>query len=201
MKYEEWKRVEKIYIKKGTTKTSKTMELITEKRELGRLVEKLEKELHPFSTHLFNAKWQQDQLTAAKDKIKSASAVVIMDYAENYVCSSQDEIQSAHWVNPAVTIHPMMAFINSSSTQGTTTINESLIFITPDLKHDADGVEQFRSIAYPYLQQKYKITHVEEYSEKIFVEYHHWLHERKRALCQPSTSYWSEVCSLIYYQP
>ena len=147
------------------------MELITEKSELRRLVEKLEKELHPFSTHLFNAKWQQDQLTAAKDKIKSASAVVIMDYADNYVCSYQDEIQSAHWVNPPVTIHPMMAFINSLSTQGTTTHNESLIFITPNLKHNADGVEQFRSIAYPYLQKKYKITHVEEYSDCCAVQY------------------------------
>ena len=37
-----------------------------------------------------------------------------MDYAENYVCTAQDEVQSAHWVNQAVTIHPIQAFVNSS---------------------------------------------------------------------------------------
>ena len=78
------------------------------------------------------------------------AAVIIMDYAENYACSSQDEIQSAHWVQQAVTIHPMMAFINNSDKAGTITHNESLVFITDDLKHDADGVAHFVSLAYPY---------------------------------------------------
>ena len=88
-----------------------------------------------------------------------------MDYAENYTCTSQDEIQSAQWVTQAVTIHPMMAFINTSDISETQTNSEAMVFITSDLKHDADGVEHFKSIAYPYLQHKYGIVHIEEFSD------------------------------------
>ena len=99
------------------------------------------------------------------------SAVVIMDYAENYVCTSQDEIQKAHWVNQDVTIHPVMAFINASSEAERITNTEALIFISSDLVHDADGVALFVSIAYLYLQRKYGINHVEEFSDCAAVQY------------------------------
>lgn len=171
VKYQEWQRVEKKVKTKKKECITNVMELVTLEESFEELICKIEDELVKFSSHLFRAKWQQHQLKMTKAKLKPHSAVVIMDYAENYVCSSQDEIQSAHWVNQAVTIHPMMAFINASDEAGNTTHTEALICITSDLIHDADGVAHFVSTTYPYLQQKYGIQHVEEFSDCCAVQY------------------------------
>ena len=94
-----------------------------------------------------------------------------MDYAENFTCTAQDEVQGAHWVTQSVTIHPMMALINSSDNPGNITNNEAIIFISNDLTHDADGVAHFLSLAYPHLKNKYGIQHVEEFSGCCATQY------------------------------
>ena len=95
----------------------------------------------------------------------SKSAVIIMDYAKNCSCTSQDEVQSAHWSNTQVTIHHVMAFINATYVMGPFTHKEAVIFISNDMKHNADGVAHFMSLAYPYLNEKHGLLHVEVFSD------------------------------------
>ena len=88
---------------------------------------RLTKQLVVLNQHHFRARWQQQQLSNSKEMIKTKSAVII-DYAENYVCAAQDEIQSAHWVNESVTIHPIQVYINASET-GVTINNPSSSYL------------------------------------------------------------------------
>jgi len=61
------------------------------------LVNELCEELETFSFHLFHAKWQYDQFSMISRNMPSKWVVFVMDFAENYACAYQDEIQSAHW--------------------------------------------------------------------------------------------------------
>lgn len=94
-----------------------------------------------------------------------------MDFAENYSCTSQDEVQSVHWSNTQATIHPIMAFINSSDVEGQITHKESHIFISDDNRHDADAVTKFVSTSYEELKTKHNILHVEEFSDCCAAQY------------------------------
>ena len=169
VQYCEWKRVQKHV----TTKQNEKIINITDKvtTPLKDLVTKMKTELLTFSAHIFRAEWQQQQLKRMKLRIPAKSAIVIMDFAENYSCTAQDEVQSAHWVNQSVTIHPMMAFINSSSEPGKITNKEAIIFISNDLKHDAESVAHFTSISHPHLKSSYGISHIEEFTDCCAQQY------------------------------
>ena len=72
---------------------------------------KVEEYLRQFSPHI-PGKIATGTTKNFKDIIKLKSAEVIMDFSENYTCITQDQIQSTHWVNQAVTLHPIMVFLN-----------------------------------------------------------------------------------------
>ena len=53
-----------------------------------------------FSIHSFVKKKQAKSYEKDKleDLIKNSNTVIIkLDFAENYICAAQDEVQSAHW--------------------------------------------------------------------------------------------------------
>lgn len=91
--YDEWQQVKHEYQGKTISRT----QLITNQCTLEKLVEELVCELTDFSGHLFRALWQQNQFSFIKENMPPKSCVVVIDFAENYTCSLQDEVQSHHW--------------------------------------------------------------------------------------------------------
>lgn len=61
------------------------------------MVIELVEELVTAAKHLFQAKWQHRQFSTLLNNLPLGWVVLNMDFAENYVCVSQNEIQSAHW--------------------------------------------------------------------------------------------------------
>ena len=103
---------------------------VTNEATLINFISELREELVKFIGHLFRDSWQQEQLKRCKENMAPKSAVVIIDYAENDSRTSQDEVQSAHWSNTQVTIHPVMAFINATDSHGTFSNNEAIILFS-----------------------------------------------------------------------
>ncbi|XP_064619490.1 uncharacterized protein LOC135482935, partial [Lineus longissimus] len=172
VKYEIWLRVKKTKDVKGVKKEITVTEPVTKEATVGELIDLLEQGMVEISAHLFRAAWQQKYLKKAKTEMKPHSAVVVIDFAENYSCTNQDEVQSGHWGDkPQATIHPVMAFINKGNDHGPFTHKAALIFISDEKKHDADAVATYMSIAYPYLRKEYGVTHVEEFSDCCAAQY------------------------------
>ena len=66
------------------------------------LIENLEK-LRP---HHFIAKAQAAFLKQRKENLDSDTAIVLMDFAENFSFVVQDEVQGFHWDHSQATLHP-----------------------------------------------------------------------------------------------
>ena len=116
--------------------------------------------------HLFRAAWQQDQFRLSNLNMSPKSAVLVTDFVENYDGSMADEVQSYHWAQTQVTIHPVMAFVNAADEKSATPIHTEAIFcITDDPKHDAAAVSTFMNITNTYLKEKYQIQ-----SEVLFTD-------------------------------
>ena len=103
--------------------------------------------------------------------MRPKSAVIIMDYAENYTASYQDETQGAHWSQNKVTMHPMMTFVNSAEMKGPATNKETIIILSNGMKHDADGVNHFINMAHTHLIEKFHIKHFEHFSDCCAAQY------------------------------
>lgn len=52
--------------------------------------------MEPFPFHLFNAQWQLKEFSNMKNFPPHNTCTAVMDFAENYRCTLQDEAQSAH---------------------------------------------------------------------------------------------------------
>ena len=65
-----------------------------------------------------------------------------MDYAENYTCKAQDAPQGYHWTNVQCTINSIVATYNCLECPSST-ITDSIIFISDDLTHDQHAVHLF----------------------------------------------------------
>ena len=116
------------------------------------LVDELTTELQTFTAHLFTAKWQQVQFSQLIRSPPEKSFILVMDFSENYTCFSQNEVQSAHWSQNQVTLHPMVAFYDCDSCEAPhSTVREAIHIISNDISHDAHSVCTFTKAATAFL--------------------------------------------------
>ena len=110
------------------------------------------------SEHLFRANWQHEQFEQVRTASPFPSNLVaaVLDFAENYTCLFQDEVQAAHWNHEQVTLHPIATYYKCRHCQER--VYESLVFISPDQRHDHHAVHTFFTIAFNHLQVERKLT-------------------------------------------
>ncbi|CAC5385707.1 unnamed protein product [Mytilus coruscus] len=92
-----------------TGKEIKKRQLVTFFTPAQQLFVQLLDELQFLLYHLFVASWQQNQFRQLNNRPPEKTVVLTMDFAENFSCFSQNEIQGAHWAKDSVTIHPVIA--------------------------------------------------------------------------------------------
>ncbi|XP_070564656.1 trichohyalin-like [Ptychodera flava] len=128
----------------------KKKSLVGKTRTTEDLVNELIEELTPFPQHLFNAYWQYAQFTNATKKHPSDTKVLCMDFAENYTCQLQNEVQAAHWTHTQVTIHPVIAYYKEKGKE----VREAIIFVSDDLNHDSHAVHVFTGIVNTHMKDR-----------------------------------------------
>ena len=113
--YDEWLMKKKVLPskKRKASKEIAHLPLATIQCTVAELVDKACKDVKLLSAHEFRVRsWQHNMYVCAKENSPPASALIVVDFSENYTCSlhCQDEVQSYHWGQEQVTIHPIMAY-------------------------------------------------------------------------------------------
>ena len=157
--------------KKPVQKEVKSLKLVSSKYSHRELLTKLVTDMKLFSAHLFRAAWQQEQFKLSKENMPPKSAVLVVDFAENYACAMQDEVQSYHWAQAQVTIHPVMAYINDKDVTSMPTHTQAVYCLTDDPKHDAAAVHAFMGVTNRFLQEKHGITSEVVFSDCCAAQY------------------------------
>jgi len=169
-RYDSWEYTKEKRMCKSGEKMISVMGRVTKACTLGTLVNQVVLDLQSLSGHLFRAAWQQSQFANFKTNIPPRTAVVVMDFAENYACSMQDEVQSYHWCQQQATVHPVMAYINASETErGTVTHRIGLVFITDDRKHDT--IAAFTGATFKYLSDNFQVNRIERFTDCCASQY------------------------------
>ena len=78
----------------GQKITKETTKILKEKVQTSveAITQKAASLMKLYSGHLFRAAWQAKQFQIIKENIPPSTAVVVIDFAENYTCSLNDEI-------------------------------------------------------------------------------------------------------------
>ena len=142
LKWMKWERVK--------TDHKSRIENVEKSGNLDSLMGEIIQESESFGKHLFVAAWQHSQFTKLIKNIPENNIVQVLDFAQNYRCVYQDEVQSAHFGYAQVTLHPIISYYCCSFCPSV--IREELVFISSDLSHSASSVFDFSTEATDHLQ-------------------------------------------------
>lgn len=160
-----WKKWQNAVFERNGAKLSKKV-LVEKEGSYEDLVDELMVELIPFSSHLFNAKWQYQQFNHLKNDLPPGWLLTISDFAENYRCCHQDEISSAYYTYKQATLFPIMSYYHCPDEGCDATIQEAVVIVSDDLDHDAHSVKHFKQVLYDHLEEKgVSWTHHVSYSD------------------------------------
>ena len=54
-----------------------------------------ENDMQSYTSHIIHANWQHEKMSACISKLKPNQVIMVMDFAKNYKCGFQNEVQSA----------------------------------------------------------------------------------------------------------
>ena len=165
-------------------KETKKKMIVFKNGSLKDLIAEFLKDTETFSMHLFNAQWQHKEFVDMKTNPGIGTCVSVMDFAENYRCLLQDEIQSAHWSYSQVTLHPV---VNYYKCQGCNkTVTDVVAIVSDDLVHDTHAVSVFADRVFQHLQAKsYTFERIVQWTDGCGAQYKckdafHDLHSLKK---------------------
>ena len=96
------------------------------------------------AAHSFFAAWNFHQYIVCKNNLDKGQVVVVHDYAQNYLCLHQNEIQAMHWSHAQVTMHPSSISYRCPVQNCNQLILDEIVHMSDDLKHDAHLVKKFQ---------------------------------------------------------
>lgn len=126
--------------------------LVTKTGTIDILLKELAKQAINITLHLHRALWQNRQFHDLQVNIVSHWVVMVLDFAENYTCNLQDEVQSCHWFHEQATVHPIVCYYRCPHCPDGK-VTESIVFISSDKKHDHHAVHHFLTQANNHLQE------------------------------------------------
>ena len=129
----QWERVKQVENSKNrkTNKSRKSMKKICKIGTVEDAIQSLEDQMPYFLQHVYVKRQQSAFFHEKKANLSQHEAIVQVDFAENYTCRHQDEVQSAHWHQKQVTLFTVAVWINN----GSEIICESHVIVTNELSN------------------------------------------------------------------
>ena len=120
-------------------------------------IESLTEKLPEFLLHVFIKREQSNCFQMKLLSIPSGSAVIQVDFSENYTLQQQGEIQSAYWNQNQLTIFTICVWMHNEQ--------KSMVFVSDDLDHEKTSVLVFIHKVLSELTTKYAIRKVDIFSD------------------------------------
>lgn len=142
--------------------------IVTRCETVACFVDELCRQMEILTTHDFIAKAQSAYLSTCKSNLTEETAIVLLDFAENYSFIVQDAIQGHHWNNSQATLHPFTIYHLKDSTIQCL----SICVVSDCMQHDAITVHAFIKVLLSYIKELYPtITTVKYFSDGVASQY------------------------------
>ena len=93
------------------------------------------------SEHTFLASWNYVQFKKCRNNLHIGDALIVNDFAQNYLCLHQNEPQGMHWEHKQVTLYPTVVYFRCKDCYTIST--HEVVHTSNDLKHDAHIIKKF----------------------------------------------------------
>ena len=144
-----WEVVTTPYFGKQGRKDVKKRKPVLKQDTIVEMLAELMTETEPHAEHLFNKDWQNSQEATLIGKLRADEVLGVYDFAENFKCGHQREVQSAYYAQDSATVHPVVTYYNCNVCLKS--VRESLILVSDDLIHDYNLVNAFQKVVSNHL--------------------------------------------------
>ena len=164
---------QKIPGKKGAEAKYKTvMTWQYEKFTYGGLLKRYIQLLEDMSLHTFYAAWNYHHYIQCKRNLESGEILSVLDYAQNYLCVFQNEVQALHWAHAQVTIHPFTVTYRCPGENCNELVNHEIVHFSDDRGHDAHLVKKMTAATIELLQARgVEIRKIYEFTDQAPSQY------------------------------
>ena len=141
----------------------KRRELVKAEHTAHQLLLLLLEDLESFSKHVFTFRWQFSMFKQLRYSLPSTWALGVFDFAENFLCKYQDEVQSAHWGYNQVTVHPSVLYYACTHTDCSEMVTDTIIYLSDDINHDAHFAKSVTDRCKKHLQKTFQNKPLEKF--------------------------------------
>ena len=129
-------------------------------------------ELRKMSQHSFFAAWNFHQYLVCKNNLEKGLILVVHDYAQNYLCIHQNEIQAMHWSHAQVTMHPSCISYRCPIEGCSHMVLHEIVHISADMTHNAHLAQRFQSANLEILRRRdVEIRKIKEFTDQAPSQY------------------------------
>lgn len=107
----QWKRFEMVDVLTTKGEQRKKLQLVYKETTSDEFLAYFNPKLQLFVQHSFIARWEDSQFRQCLENFQSDTIVSVVDFAENYSFTVQNEVQSMHWHSYQVTILVHISFM------------------------------------------------------------------------------------------
>ena len=120
--------------------------------------------------HAFMASWKYVQYKQARKNILVGDVIMVHDFAQNYLCQHQKEVQGLHWRHKQVTVMTTIVDYKCAKRHQLTT--HEIVHVSEDLKHDAHLVKAFTARTLSVLRKnKIQMCKIIEFTDQAPSQY------------------------------
>ena len=117
MKWKQWAQVK-------VTKKARNGDFLQKKEwvievkhgSFSQFLDELVQSLKTFRGHVYRSIHQYGELRLNRDNLPCNEVILLLDFAENYTVSFEDEIMAYHWSKKQITMHPVHGGISPYTT-------------------------------------------------------------------------------------
>ena len=154
-KFEEYDGSESIEFSQWVS-TDRT-QLIKSTTILDDFIDDLTNKVERLIPHSFIAKSQSLFLKNLKENLQLNTAIILIDFSENYAFVVQDEAQGYHWTSESCTLHSVL--VHYKNAEGMKMVSSHCV-ISDDLKHDVSMIYKTQEKVLKFIQEN--LPHIEE---------------------------------------
>lgn len=144
-------------------------ELITRQLTVTEYIDLLVEKMIKLIPHSYIAKQQSKYLKNRKEDLGTSSALVLLDFSENYRYRFQDEVQGYHWSHSSCTVHPAVCYYKNQNNE---LQNINFCFLSDYMQHDVAFVYALQSNLIGILKSKLpSLKSIEYFSDGCAAQY------------------------------
>ena len=121
------------------------------------LINLLTNHVKSMAEHSFMASWNYWQYKLARRNIIQGDIIMVLGFAQNYLCTHQNKVQRLHWHHQQVTVMPTIAHYLCPECHGNVT--HEIVHVSDDLKHDSHFVKVFTNRSEQILEDSVIMIH------------------------------------------